>query len=108
PGVQRNWIFLLRIGLGHQSRVFESPGVPPGRQEGVARLDAKRQSGGKVLWGQLVDDQLHATAHTSMLPAHFCWREARYIIWPTQNSAPGMANKQARFKMYPVFFPSAG
>ncbi|PYV01556.1 MAG: hypothetical protein DMG26_13300 [Acidobacteria bacterium] len=64
--------------------------------------------GGKVLWGQLVDDQPHATAHTSMLPAHFCWREARYIIWPTQNSAPGMANKQARFKMYPVFFPSAG
>ena len=64
--------------------------------------------GGKVLWGQLVDDQPHATAQTSMLPAHFCWREARYIIWPTQNSAPGMANQQARFNMYPVFFPSAG
>src|SRR5437867_8004370 len=28
----------------------------------------------------------------------------KYIL--TQNSAPGMANKQARFKMYPVFFPS--
>src|SRR2546426_6044663 len=50
----------------------------------------------------------HATARTSMLPAHFCWREARYIVWPTQNSAPGMANKQARFKMYPGLFRALG